>query len=287
MLGNSTRRTLFALLATAFLAIACAGTPSHALAKQEKGAQVRVLHTIFDAPGIDLFLNDSKAVTDLEYKGITPRIAVPAGKYTLKVVRTGDSASVFSTDLTLEAGKSYTIVVVGKWASLDAKVLEDDLSKLDAGKTRVRLMHTSTDTPAVDVALQGGQILVPNLGFAEVSDYLTVDAATITVELRPAGSTTVALTVPNVKLEQGTVYTVAVVGTSAGTPGLAPVVVADKVSIAEALPATGGPGAVLSPPDTVPVTGVGTPPLEVLAVSFLLAAALITYGFMLRRLANR
>ncbi len=288
MLGNQSCRTFLAVFAAALLAIACLAAPVPAAAKQASSAQFRVLHTVFDAPGIDIYLNGSKAITDLEYKGVTPRTSLDAGTYTVKITRTGESDSIFSTELNLEAGKNYTLVVVGKLANVSAKLLEDDLSKLDAGKVRVRLMHTSPDTPAIDVALQNGKILVPNLGFAEFSDYLTVDAATITVELRPAGSTTVALTVPNVELVAGTVYTVVVVGTSSGAPGLAPVVLSDKVQVAEALPATGGPGgASSSPPDTVPTTGAGTDPLEVFSLAALLAMALIASGSILRKLSSK
>jgi hypothetical protein len=240
---------------------------------------------VFDAPGIDVYLNGDKAVTNLEYKGLTPRISLAAGKYSVKITRTGDTAGLLDTELTLEGGKSYIVSAVGRLENVSTMVLEDDLSKLEAGKARVRLIHTSPDTPAVDIALQGGQILVTNLGFAEASGYLTVDAGTISLELRPAGTTTVALTVPNVQLEAGTVYSAFVVGTSAGPPGLSPVVVSDKVAVAEALPASGGPEA--TPPDTVPVTGEGDPPLEVLVVVALLASVLILSGISLRKEQGR
>ena len=68
------------------------------------------------------------------------------------------------------------------------------------------------DAPAVDVAIAGGDVVVPNLAFPDASGYLEVPAGSYHFEVRAAGTDTVALDLPGVELESGMVYSVYAVG---------------------------------------------------------------------------
>lgn len=258
------------------------GIPS-AHAQDTNIAQLRVIHTVFDAPAVDIYLNGNKAVSGLAYKDIGPRVALPSGNYSVKVTPAGKTDSIIATDITLESGKSYSFVAIGRFADLGARVLEDNLSPLASGQTRLRLVHASPDTPAVDVAIKDGGVLYPNLGLGEASNYFPLAAAPVNVEVRPAGTTTVALSVPSLVLKSETSYTVYVVGLSSGSPGLSTLMVADSVtssSVSQVLPATGtSSGSTLN--STLPKTGVGDLP-PVSAILALLAAICLLAGVTIR-----
>ncbi len=82
-------------------------------------------------------------------------------------------------------------------------------------------MHASPDAPSVDIAVaDGGPVLFSDIAFKEIGDYLPVDAGTYDLEVRVAGTQTVALSLPDVMLEAGTVYTVFAMGLAAGDPAL-------------------------------------------------------------------
>jgi hypothetical protein len=55
-----------------------------------------------------------------------------------------------------------------------------------------------------------------SLAFPEATPYISTPAQTYTVEVRPAGTQNAVLTLPQVALEAGRVYSVFVVGTVAG-----------------------------------------------------------------------
>jgi hypothetical protein len=55
-------------------------------------------------------------------------------------------------------------------------------------------------------------VLISNLAFPDASDYLDVPAGTYDLEVRLAGTTDVALELPGVELEGGTVYSVYAIG---------------------------------------------------------------------------
>ena len=119
---------------------------------------------------------------------------------------------VISATLPLDAGKDYTVVALNTLANIEPLVLTDNNAAPAAGKAHVRFVHASPDAPAVDVAVKGGPVIFSNVAFKGVGDYTPVDAGTYNLEVRLAGTNTVALDVPNVTLSDGSVYTVFAMG---------------------------------------------------------------------------
>jgi hypothetical protein len=51
-----------------------------------------------------------------------------------------------------------------------------------------RVVHSSPDAPAVDIYVEGVGIVAANVSYGDVTQYVTVDAGTYNVQLRPAGA---------------------------------------------------------------------------------------------------
>lgn len=203
-------------------------------------ARARVVHASPDAPAVDVWVNDSIAFSNAPFKGITQYAALDPGTYNVKVVPTGATEPVvIEADLDLAADTDYTVVAVNVLESIEPLVLVDNNTAPAAGKAHVRFVHASPDAPSVDVAVAGGPVLFSNVAFKGVGDYLPVDAGTYDLEVRLAGTETVALSVPGVALEDQTVYTVFAMGLAAGDPPLEAVLSVDAVAPA-LLPETGG-----------------------------------------------
>jgi Domain of unknown function (DUF4397) len=87
-----------------------------------------------------------------------------------------------------------------------------------AGGTAIRVAHFSIDTPAMDIyatGFDGNETLVlPKLGFGEVSEYLPLDAGIYAFSMRPAGSpaTSEAVLRVSAELDGDTSYTFAAFG---------------------------------------------------------------------------
>jgi uncharacterized protein DUF4397 len=285
-MGNRLGRTFLGILTAASTlmgALALSAAPaSPAAAQQADTARVRVVHASPDAPAVDIYLNDGKAISSLAYKSASDFAAVPAGSYAVKVTAAGATDAVISATLPLEAGKSYTVVAVGQLADIAAQVFVDDTSDLAAGKTRLRVIHASPNTPGVDVAVTGGPVLINNLAFPNASDNLTVDAGTYNVEVRPAGTTTAALSAPGLALEAGKYYTVLAVGLLGGSPALEllPIVdtLASQPAATTAVPpmveATATP--VMAP--GMPQTGAGENAFSLAVLALLFFAGLLSVG---------
>ena len=76
---------------------------------------------------------------------------------------------------------------------------------------RVRVVHASPDAPAVDI-LVNDAVVLSNVPFTAVSDYLSVPAGTYNVKVVPTGATTPVVIEADLTVAGGTDYTVAAVG---------------------------------------------------------------------------
>jgi hypothetical protein len=255
---------LLALLAIgSALAVAVAAFAPEASAADT--SRVRVVHASPDAPAVDVYVDGSKVLTDVAYKGASDYLPVPAGAHNFKAFATGaDPASataVIDADATLDAGKDYTVLAIGKLADIKPLVLTDDNSTPAAGTAHVRVIHASPDAPAVDVAVKDGPVLFSDLAFRKEAGPAPVDAGTYDLEVRVAGTTTVALPINGVTFESGKIYTVLAVGLVNGTPALEALpLVNDPAPAATAPSPTAQPsGAATSPSaQTLPASGTGS-----------------------------
>lgn len=217
-------------------------------------ARVRVVHASPDAPAVDVYADGNKVLSNVPFKGSSDYLSVPAGPHNFKVYATGanpaSDMAVIDADASLAAGKDYTIVAVGKVADIKPAVFEDNNATPAAGKAHVRVIHASPDAPAVDVAVKDGPVLFSNLAFPNAAGPSPVDAGTYDLEVRAAGTTTVALPINGVQLQAGKIYTVLAVGLLNGTPALealpivndpapAPAPAASPAAPAAGLPASG------------------------------------------------
>ncbi|QCR23495.1 DUF4397 domain-containing protein [Pontibacter sp. SGAir0037] len=172
-------------------------------------AQVMAVHASPDAPGVDLLVDDVKVNSSaLVYPNNTNYLEVPEGTRNIKVNAAGTSTSVIDADLDLERNKFYTIFAADMLSEIKPIVLEDDLTMPASGQSHVRFVHLSPDAPAVDVAVQGGPVLFSNRSFESATAFTPVAGGTYNLEVRPAGSTDVVLSVPNVQLQAGKIYTI-------------------------------------------------------------------------------
>ena len=198
---------------TSFLAILVAlalAVPSIALAGST-AAKVRAVHASPDAPNVDILVNDSITLySDVPFRGIGDYMTVPAELYNVKIVPTRGAPedAVIDANVNLFYGSSTTIVALDEVANITPLVLSDDNSRVQWGKVRARFVHASPDAPAVDIKVVGGPIIFADVPFGAASDYMTFPAGTYDLEVRVAGTETVALTLPGIEFKGRSVYTI-------------------------------------------------------------------------------
>ncbi|MBK8403441.1 MAG: DUF4397 domain-containing protein [Saprospiraceae bacterium] len=173
-------------------------------------AKVFVTHASPNAPGVDLLVDNNKQNSAaLNFPNNTGYLQVESGTRNIKVNVTGTSTTVIEANLMLAKDNNYSVFAVDSVSNISAIVLADDLSAPAAGKAHVRFIHLSPNAPAVDVAVaSSGAVVFGNKKFTEYTAFTPLDAGTYNLDVRVAGTSTVALVLPAITLEAGKIYTV-------------------------------------------------------------------------------
>jgi len=176
-------------------------------------ARVRVIHASPDAPAVDVWANGAPLFVNAPFKGITDWKNVPSGTYDIEVVPAGaTNPVVIDATLRLSRFRDYTVIATGNLADIQPLVLVDRTMAPSRKFAGIRFVHASPDAPAVDIAVKGGPVLFKNVEFREHTRYRWVMPGKYDLEVRVAGTDTVALEVPGVMLKPSTQYTAIAVG---------------------------------------------------------------------------
>jgi hypothetical protein len=186
-------------------------------------SKVMVVHASPNAPNVDVRINNSLALTNVAYPTNSSYTQLNSGATNIKVSPTGTTTNVIDATVNLEASKNYSVFAVDSVSKIKAATVMDDLTAPASGKAHVRFFHFSPNAPAVDIAITGGSVLFGNRTFNDQSTNMSkaaftpFNAGTYNLEVRAAGTNTVVLSLPNINLTAGKIYTVFAKGFLGGT----------------------------------------------------------------------
>lgn len=221
------------------------GTPSR--------AHVRIAHLSPDLRAVDVCLAESGTTAfsapvlaglgvqdGLTYAAVTTYVDLPVGTYDVRVIlanATGCSIPAIpdTKGITVDENQTATIAAFGDFdpsgaAASDPRLrlaLFTDATAVPMGEAKLRFIHGSPGTPAVDVGLGSGSGFVKvfaNVAFGEVARNAGIDAlgfvqttaTTAPVAARLAGAASDALVIPSVALAPQRIYTAFAIGNKTG-----------------------------------------------------------------------
>jgi hypothetical protein len=173
------------------------------LAEPEPVARLAVAHLApFAAdPGtaVTVTLNGAPVLPDFEFAESTVYLEVPAGvTHTVEIFPAGSATPAISAEINLMEGMDYSAIANGganAWP-LGLLAQADDNSAPAAGNFKLRIGHLAPfadteDGTLADVRLQDGTIILDDVPFGAVADYLELPAGTYDLKITsPDGMTT-------------------------------------------------------------------------------------------------
>jgi hypothetical protein len=170
-----------------------------------------IVHASPDGQGMDVYIDNQKIKSNVIYPGNTGYVEIKTGSHTVKVTLTGSSTPLFSRSLNVAAKTSYSLFVCDTIGNVTPISTTDDLSAPEAGKARIRFVNLSPNGNALDFAVKSGPVLAGcnNKKFKEISQFISVLAGSYNFEVRSSNSAPrIMLTLMNVQLQAGKVYTI-------------------------------------------------------------------------------
>jgi hypothetical protein len=189
----------------------------------EELAQVRVVHASPSAPAVDVYLDGTAVLTDVEYFAVSDYLqGILVGDRLIQVTPAGDSLenSVISTTATLTP-TAYTVAAVDTVpapaaVSSQPVVVVDDLSEPPEGQARIQAYHFVADAPApVSIRVVDGPTLFSDLEFRDRAQQ-EVDAGTYSLEAfaNVGGQDVSLVTDENNTFRAGAIYSAFAIGTA-------------------------------------------------------------------------
>jgi hypothetical protein len=197
-----------------------------------EAAYARILHAVPDAPAVDVYVNGNLIAKHLPYKQFTDYFLVSPGEYRIEVFTTGKRESLAaSACLHICPCSAVTIAVNGVLCDVGLIAIPEvyDVNRQirRPRKAYFRSVNLSPNAPPLDITLTDGVRLFRNVRYKAHTRYIILDPGTYTLQVKPAGSNQMGLTVPNVVLERGRAYSIYAVGLVGGEPPLEAIMVQD------------------------------------------------------------
>ncbi len=188
---------------------------------------VRVIHTVPDAPNVDIYANDRQIANNLAYGDYTDYIPIPEGIYQISLYAAGMHDSPVLSNMLEVSNDAITVAAVGYLSDIGFLAIIDANAMKQRGKAMIRFLHLSPNAPAVDITLPDGTVIFNNVSFEHITPYIYVDPMNYTLQVRVAGTSNVVLTVPNVNLDADKYYTVYAIGLVGEKPELEALLLVD------------------------------------------------------------
>lgn len=190
----------------------------------EDEARLMIVNASPNGGSVDAAVNGTAFANNIMYPGNSGYKEVRTGNINITVTPSGSTTKIIDGTLATEANASYTLYVVDSSHERRGSITRDDLTAPGAGKAKVRLLHLSPNSPAVDITSSGsGTFTSSNRSFNDVSwnssfaSFTEVNAGAITLQAKAAGTSTVLVTFPVLNLEAGGIYTIMVKGFLGGS----------------------------------------------------------------------
>jgi hypothetical protein len=168
-------------------------------------AELRVAHLVPGAGAVDVYLDGNRELSGVPFEAFSDYLPIAAKTYTVRVTLENTMTDVIpSTPLIFNPNSATTVAATGLPGDIQPLVLADNREPAADGFSLVRFVHTSPNSPGVDIVAAGVGTLFAGFEFREASEYAPVAVGTYDIEVRlasqPAGQGALVTTFPGVTL---------------------------------------------------------------------------------------
>lgn len=193
----------------------------------QEETQVRFLHSSPDAGNIDIYVNGQPNIKNLPFKQVSNYLTLRPGRYIIEIYPAGKMTdSVLNKKITVEPGQSYTLAAIGSVNKLRLLPYLNQ-PKISLNEAKMRFLHLSPDSPAIDIAVKDRDIVFSNVSYKQATEYLGLMPMTVDLEIREAGGKNVLLPMPNARFNANETYTIVFLGLTSESPGLQAMIMKD------------------------------------------------------------
>ena len=216
LFSGATRLRALALVLLAVIMVSGPLSVRTALAQQtpaQADATLRFVHGSPGAPNVDVLLDGLPILEDLPFGTVTGYVSFTPGTHRFQIVSADQPPDAALVDETVEVapGSAYILGLYGRLNDIGGELYPIDLSEIEPGEVRVRLINLGVDTGDIDLLETGGDEWFGNVVLGDASSYRTLPEGTYTTDLRSEDDR-VLQTLTNLTFQDTRVYNLVVLG---------------------------------------------------------------------------
>jgi Domain of unknown function (DUF4397) len=179
-------------------------------------ARLRMVDLALDSPNIDVYMDGTRAWSDVNYRTISKYADVSAGSHRFEIRKAGADASsspVAAVEQALNPGGFFTMWTAGTFDDLRAAVFSDaSVPNPSPNFCVARFVHSTPVVPDVDVFVKGPNARFEKVSFLHATDYAQMPAGIYDIQLKAAGTEQVIFTISNFNADGGHIHSLAAAG---------------------------------------------------------------------------
>jgi hypothetical protein len=168
-------------------------------------SQVRIIDVSPNAPGLDVYEDNSPIAYNLGFGTITSYVPITPGSHQMAMKSAGTTQLLVSASGNFGYSKQYTVLVSNVLASITEQVLTDQSSSAPGGEIALRFIDEATQIDQVDGGVDvylvpnGSKLamtnpILTNLQFPTVGGYTNVPVGDYSIVVCATGTTTAIYT---------------------------------------------------------------------------------------------
>lgn len=174
---------------------------------------IRIFHASPNTSSVDVYANGSVVVKNLDYKGFSQYLPIPAGNYNIKVYPSGEiMIPLINTTIYIPEYTVFNLATIGELPDITLYPIPEPVIASNLLGPCIRFVQLSPNSPDIDITLFNGTNVINNVTYKEITNYLCVPPETYSFIITPANSTNVLLDVPNIQLTTNNYYTMYGIG---------------------------------------------------------------------------
>lgn len=172
-------------------------------------SHVLLINSASSSASINLYCTGNKLNSvPLSYGNTTGYKSVSSGVRNIQVKANGSNTLLATNSIHLLRDSSYTLFVYESNNATSTVIAEDDLSIPSFGNAKVKFANMSSGLSSADLVITNGPTIASSVSFGTVGSYAELKAGTYNLVVRLHGTSNILLTIPNVRMDNGKIYTI-------------------------------------------------------------------------------
>lgn len=174
---------------------------------------IRIFNASPNAPGIDIYANNTPIAQNLSYNQFSQYIPIYPGNYNIKIYPAGEKTNLLlDTNVYIPQNTIFNLAVIGKYPDISIYTIPEPYTKQTFERACIRFINLVPNSPTLDVTFSDGTNVFNNVGYKDITNYACIPSGTYNFNVNTTSDNKKIAAIPNTSLAPNNYYTIYALG---------------------------------------------------------------------------